>query len=82
MNVRQDKETTIENQEFQIGAYLTNGVEKIVKGAVRATLTDPKESAFIALQNQNVLMEEHSGGCVFFERRETVEALLAESAKK
>lgn len=38
----------MENQEFQLGAYLTNGVEKIVKGAIRATLTDPKESAFMA----------------------------------
>ena len=38
----------MQNQEFQLGAYLTNGVEKIVKGAVRATLTDPKESAFMA----------------------------------
>lgn len=38
----------MENQGFQIGAYLTNGVEKIVKGAIRATLTDPKESAFMA----------------------------------
>lgn len=38
----------MENKEFQLGAYLTNGVEKIVKGAIRATLTDPKESAFMA----------------------------------
>ena len=38
----------MENQEFRLGAYLTNGVEKIVKGAIRATLTDPKESAFMA----------------------------------
>ena len=38
----------MENQEFQLGAYLTNGVEKIVKGAIRATLADPKESAFMA----------------------------------
>lgn len=38
----------MENQEFQLGTYLTNGVEKIVKGAIRATLTDPKESAFMA----------------------------------
>lgn len=36
------------NQEFQLGTYLTNGVERIVKGAIRATLTDPKESAFMA----------------------------------
>lgn len=38
----------MENQEFQLGTYLTNGVEKIVKGAIRATLTDPRESAFMA----------------------------------
>ena len=38
----------MENQEFKLGAYLTTGVEKIVKGAIRATLTDPKESAFMA----------------------------------
>lgn len=37
----------MENQEFQLGTYLTNGVEKIVKGAIRATLTDPRESAFM-----------------------------------
>lgn len=34
--------------EFNLGEYLTGGVEKIVKGAVRATLKDPKESAFMA----------------------------------
>ena len=38
----------MENQEFQIGKYLTNNVEKLVKGVIRATLTDPKESAFMA----------------------------------
>lgn len=31
---------------------------------------------FKSLQQENVLMEEHSGGCVLFERREQVEALL------
>ena len=36
---------------------------------------------FISLRKQGVLMEEHSGGCVLFERRESVEALLAESAR-
>ncbi len=34
--------------EFNLGEYLTGGVEKIVKGAVRATLKDPKESVFMA----------------------------------
>ena len=38
----------MENQEFQLGAYLTNNVEKLVKRAIRATLTDPRESAFMA----------------------------------
>lgn len=31
---------------------------------------------FIALQNENLLMEEHAGGCVLFERKEKVESLL------
>ena len=31
---------------------------------------------FQSLQRENVLMEEHEGGCVLFERREQVEALL------
>lgn len=34
--------------EFNLGEYMTGGVEKIVKGAIRATLKDPKESAFMA----------------------------------
>ena len=41
-----------------------------------------ESSLFTALREQDVLMEEHSGGCVLFERRETVEALLAESVSK
>ncbi|MCD8160302.1 MAG: radical SAM protein [Clostridiales bacterium] len=35
-------------QQFDLATYLTDGVENIVKGAVRATLKDPKESAFMA----------------------------------
>ena len=38
----------MENKEFNLGEYLTGGVEQIVKGALKATLTDPKESAFMA----------------------------------
>lgn len=38
----------MENQEFELGTYLTNGVDNIVKGAIRATLTDSRESAFMA----------------------------------
>lgn len=36
------------NDTFDLAAYLTGGVEKIVKDAIRATLKDPKESAFMA----------------------------------
>lgn len=32
---------------FDLAAYLTNGVENIVKGILRATLKDPKESTFM-----------------------------------
>lgn len=35
-------------QEFNLERYLSNGVEGIVKGALRATLKDPRESLFIA----------------------------------
>ena len=31
---------------------------------------------FTALQEENVLMEEHAGGCVLFERKDQVEKLL------
>ena len=33
---------------LSLGAYLTNGVENIVKTAIRTTLKNPKESAFMA----------------------------------
>lgn len=35
-------------KEFNLEKYLTGGVENIVKGAIRATLTNPKESLFMA----------------------------------
>ena len=35
-------------QEFQLERYLTQGVEHIVKDAIRATLKDPAESIFMA----------------------------------
>ena len=38
----------MESNEFNLGKYLTGGVEKIVKGAVKATISDPRESAFMA----------------------------------
>lgn len=35
-------------KNFDLEKYLSNGVATIVKGAVRATLKDPKESMFMA----------------------------------
>lgn len=34
--------------EFNLERYLTNGVENIVKGAIKATLSNPQESVFMA----------------------------------
>lgn len=36
---------------------------------------------FLELQSGDVLMEEHAGGCVLFERKEQVESLLAENGR-
>lgn len=38
----------MENKEFRLGEYLSEGVEDIVKNAIRATFSDPRESAFMA----------------------------------
>ena len=36
------------NETFDIQAYMTKGVENIVKNAIKATLTNPEESLFMA----------------------------------
>lgn len=36
------------NQDFNLEKYLTNGVENIVKNTIKATLSNPKESLFMA----------------------------------
>lgn len=38
---------TAMKEVFDLETYLTEGVEKVVKGALRATLKDPKESLFM-----------------------------------
>ena len=38
----------MENNNFQLGKYLSAGVENIVKNVVRAVFSNPKESAFMA----------------------------------
>ena len=37
----------MQNQTFDIQAYMTGGVERIVKDSLRATLKNPRESAFM-----------------------------------
>lgn len=44
----EDRSIYTQETEFSLEKYLTRGVENIVKGAIRATLKDPKESAFMA----------------------------------
>ena len=36
------------DEKFDIQQYLTEGVEQVVKDALKATLKDPRESAFLA----------------------------------
>lgn len=36
------------SNDFNLEGYLSNGVENIVKGAIKASLTNPKESVFMA----------------------------------
>ena len=79
-------EKTKEN--FDLQAYLTKGVEQVVADALKATLKDPRESAFMlkfaaaskAASKKRREAEdagEHEGGCVLYEKRAQVEALLA-----
>lgn len=44
---KQEDKNMIGKQSFSLEEYLTGGVENIVKNAIRATLKDPKESAFM-----------------------------------
>lgn len=61
---------------FDLQAYLAAGVETVVKSALRSTL---RSRLFTALREGDVLMEDHAGGCVLFERRDQVEALLSKN---
>ena len=41
-------------ENFDLAAYLSNGVENLVKNILRATLKDPKESAFMMKYSRSV----------------------------
>ena len=38
-----------------------------------------KSPLFLALQDGGVLLDDHEGGCVLYEKREQVEAILSQS---
>lgn len=94
------------DQNFDIQAYLTRGVERVVSDAIRATVKNPKESAFMLRfaaaskavifvefvpvteesrelapggekSSGGLLVDDHRGGCVLYEKREQVRSLLA-----
>lgn len=108
------------DQNFDIQAYMTRGVERVVSDAIKATIKNPRESAFMvrfaaesraaskrraescpfspysdvnirdkslkqamnsklftALRSGDLLADDHKGGCVLYERREQVQALLS-----
>lgn len=43
----ENEKNAVADKEFNLEQYLTGGVENIVKSALRATLKNPKESAFM-----------------------------------
>ncbi len=57
------------DQKFDIQAYLTRGVERVVADALNSAL-------FTALRSGDLLADEHKGGCVLYEKRDQVQALL------
>ena len=60
----------------KVADFMTPRERLIVAPADTSLKEALKSPLFNALQAQDLLMEEHSGGCVLFERREAVEAFL------
>ena len=74
------------DQHFDIQAYMMKGVERVVADAIKATVKNPKESAlnsslFTALRSGDLLADDHRGGCVLYEKRSRVEALLDQKGR-
>ena len=95
------------NESFDLQEYLSKGIENFVADVVKATLKNPRESAFMlkfaaataAASKKRKEAEargQHipsfliasitgqcnlhcAGGCVLYEKRDLVEALLAQS---
>lgn len=67
---------------FRVESHEKNTGPEAIGRHFLKTLSQICSPLFTALRDQNVLMEEHNGGCVLFERRETVEALFTESVSK
>ena len=41
-----------EERQFDLQEYVTHGVERVVAAAIKATLKNPRESAFIVFDRQ------------------------------
>ena len=54
-----NRKNAVMNEKFDVQAYMSHGVETIVKDALRATLKNPRESAFTA---KFAMSEKSSGG--------------------
>lgn len=51
-------QTNNPSEQFDIQAYMTKGVERVVSDAIKATLKNPRESAFLwsSLRRQVLLL--------------------------
>ena len=58
------------DEKFDIQAYMTHGVETIVAASLKPPL-------FTVLRENDLLADDHVGGCVLYEKREAVEAILS-----
>ena len=47
MSTVEKREVNYMDEKFDIQQYLSDGVEQVVKDALRATFKDPRESAFL-----------------------------------
>lgn len=54
---------------FNLQRYMTDGVARVVKDALRSPL-------FRALQDDGLLLDDHVGGCTLHMNKDKVEAIL------
>lgn len=57
-------------KKFDLAQYMNEGIENIVKGIVKASFTNPKETG--------MLLGKYGRGCLIFQKEEDVKSLLAQ----